>query len=520
MKNKFSLFDQIETNIETLENIDDSVKITLGPTGKTGISINRAFKLNFLTNGASLIEFLEFEEQSAEVLRKLFEQSAAKTFKISGDGSTTTLLFCCQLLKSSIRFLVNGYNPVFIGNGLTKLCYFLRDKVLEFSAPVTNLNQLVGILSTALGKKVNNNLFELLKDSMSKIGRDGLILVEENITEKDELELVQGMEIDKGYASSYFVNDLKSFEVSYDNPYLLIADSPLNSVNQIREVIDFIKTNKRPLVIIGEEISKDVISTLVLNNMQKKFEVVAIKFSSIQFLKTGVLEDLSTLTFAKYFEDSVDNKNKIYVVEDLGQVEKVIVRKEKTTFLISKFSKLIANRKINELNRELSNCETEYEKDIFKTRIARLSGNIAKIKIGLSNQYEMDEQRKKVESAINTIKSSLEEGILPGGGSFYLHLRQEVQSWSTLNLVGEEFFATQIICETLVRPFKELCTNKNISRVFIQEEISERGYPFGYDLNKQKIVNTLETGLLDSAKTVRAILWNSITMVCTIITAE
>ena len=520
MQNKFSLFKQLEANLNAIATIDDSVKITLGPTGRIGIFSNQASNLTFLTNGAALIEFLEFKDRSADVIRQLFKQAASKTFLLSGDGSTTTILFSCQLLTTSIRFLVNGYNPILIANGLTKICYFLRDKVLEFASPVTNLNQLVGILKTSLGKKVNNNLFELLKKSISKIGRDGLILVEENIVEKDELELVQGIEIDKGYASSYFVNDLKSFEVIHNNPYVLIADQPLKSINQLREIIDYIKQKNSPLVIIGEEIDKDVISKLVLNNMQKKFKVVAIKFSSIKFLKNGVLEDLATLTFANYFTDNIQNTNKIFTVSDLGQAEKVIVRKEKSTFIISKFSKLIAKRKINELNRELLNCESEYEKNIFKTRIARLSGNIAKIKLGLSNQYEMDEQRKKVENAINTIKASLEEGIVPGGGSFYLHLGQELKSWSTLNLIGEEIFSTQIVEEALSRPFKELSVNANVPSVLIREDLIKKKFPIGYNLIDNTFGNCFETGLLDSAKSVRAILWNSITMVSTIITSE
>jgi len=517
---KFSLFEQLEINIEALNNIDESVKIILGPTGKTGIALNTANNLNFLLNGSALIEFLEFTEDSANVLKRLFEQAATKTFRVTGDGSTTTILFACQLLKTALRFLVNGYNPIFIVNGLRKLSYFLKDKVNEFSSPITNLNQFVGILKTTLGKKINKDLFELLKNSISKIGRDGLILVEENITEKNELELVQGIEIDRGYASSYFVNDLKSFEVNYKNPYILIADSSLNSVNQIRDVIDFIKTNNKPLVIIGEKISKDVISKLVLNNMQNKIKVVVIKYTSLQFMKSNILEDLGTLTFSKYFEEIIENQNKNFTVSDLGQAEKVIVRKEKSTFIISKFSKIIAKRKINELNRQLMLCETEFEKDIFKTRIARLSGNIAKIKLGLSNQYEMDEQRKKIESAINTIRSSLEEGVLPGGGSFYLYLREEILNWGSLNLIGEEFFAVQIISEALLRPFKELCDNTNVPSVFIQEKLSTCGFPFAYDLIEKKFVNGFETGLLDSAKTVRSILWNSINVVSTIIASD
>lgn len=520
MRKNFSLFRNLEENIKAIENIDDCIKITLGPTGKTGIVADKQDKLKFITTGSLLIKALEFPSSSANVILKLFEQAAVKSYTISGDGSTTTILFCCQLLKTSLRFLLNGYNSIFLSNGLKKISFFLVEKVIELSRPVTNKSELIGILRTSLGKKVNQELFELLKECVSQVGRDGLILVEENVCPKNEIEIVQGIELDRGFASSYFVNDLKNFEAVYDNPYVLISNYPINSINQIREVIEFIKTNNRSLVIVAEEINKDVISTLVLNNIQKKLKVVVVKYTAIKFMKTGILEDLATLTHTNYEVSNLKNSNFILKIEDLGQAEKVIIKKEKSTFLISKFSKLIAKRRINELNRELLTSESEYEKTIFKTRIARLSGQISKIKIGVSNQYQIEEERQKVENSMNTIRSSLEEGILPGGGSFYLHLREELSNWSSLNLIGDEIFAQQIVLEALLRPFEELFSNTNTPRYKISQDLLKLGYPYGYNLMDRKIVHSLKDGLVDSAKSVRSILWNSLTIVSTIITSE
>jgi chaperonin GroEL len=520
MKKKFSLFEQFNTNIETINDIDSCIKITLGPTGKNGIVADSKGNLTFITSGSLLMKSLDFPTSAGNVILKLLEQAANKTYSISGDGSTTTVLFCCQLLITSLRFLVNGYNPIFISNGLKRLSYFLVDKVLEFSRPISNLSEIVGVLKTSLGKKVNTDLFLLLKDCVTQIGRDGLILVEENISPVNEIEVVQGIELDKGYASSYFVNDLKNFEVIYENPYLLITSNPINALNQIRDVIEYVKTNNRPLVIVAEEISKDIISTLVLNNIQKKLKVVVVRYSSIKFVKNGILEDLSLLTHSNYFVSNLKDSNVTFTIEDLGQAEKVIIKKEKSTFIVSKFAKLIAKRRINELNRELLTSETEYEKNLFKTRIARLSGYIAKVKIGVSNKYQIEEQRQKVENAINTIRSALEEGIIPGGGCFYLYLQNEILNWSYVNLIGDEVFASQIISEALVRPFKELFINSNTPRYQISQNILKLGYPYGYNLTEKKLVHTLKEGLVDSAKSVRAILWNSISIVSTIITSE
>ena len=520
MTKKFSLFEQLESNIKIINDIDDAVKITLGPTGKTGIIANKKGDLSFITSGSALVKSLEFESNSGNVLLKLFEQAAIKTSTVSGDGSTTTILLTCQIIKTALKFLVNGYNGILLSNGLKKLAYFLIDKSLEFSFPIDNPTYLVGVLRTALGKKINLDLFNLLKDCISKIGRDGLILIEENIISKNEVEFIKGVELDRGFASAYFVNDVKNFETNYDNPYILIANSPINSINQIRDVIEFIKVNNKPLVIVAEDINKDIVSTLVLNNIQKKLKVVVVKYKTISFIKNGLLEDLATLTYSNYFISNLKKNETIFKVEDLGQAEKVIVKKDKTTFIISKFVKLIAKRRINELNRELLNCETEYEKSIFKTRIARLSGNIAKIKIGLSNQYQIEEERLKVEKAVSTIKSSLEEGVLPGGGIFYLQLRETILNWSNLNLIGDEFFASQIVSSSLARPFEELMNNTNHSSYLIEEKLKKVGYPHGYNVLDKKIENTFESGLLDSAKSVRSALWNSITIVSTLITSD
>lgn len=520
MRKNFSLFKNLNKNIKTIENIDECIKITLGPTGKNGIVANKKNELKFITSGSILIKSLEFEDSQSNVILKLLEQASIKAYKISGDGSTTTILLSCQLLKSSLSFLVNGYNSIFLSNGLKRIAHFLIEKVIELAIPISNIEELIGILKTSLGKKLNPELISLLYKSISQIGRDGLIVVEENISSQNEIDIVQGIELDRGFASSYFVNDLKNFEVVYDNPYLLIANTPINSINQIRDIIEYIKTNNRSLIIVAEEINKDVISTLVLNNIQKKFKVAVIKYSSIKFMKTGILEDLSILTHSNYFESNLKNNNQVLKIEDLGQAEKVIIKKDKSTFIVSKFSKLIAKRRINELNRELLTSETEYEKNLFKTRIARLSGNIAKIKIGVSNQYQIEEERQKIENAINTLRSSLEEGILPGGGISYLYLRNELKNWSYINLIGDEFFASQIVMDSLLRPFDELFRNTNTSKFKILENIHELGYPYGYNLIDQKIVHTVKEGLIDSAKSIRAILWNSITLVSTIITSD
>lgn len=520
MKTKFSLFDNLLENIRIINDIDNCIKISLGPTGKNGLLLNDKGNVKILSSGALLVKSIDFGTKSGNILLKLFEQAASKTQVVSSDGSTTTILLCCELLKTSLSYLINGYNSIFLSNGLKKVGHFFIEKVLEFTKPVGNKQELLGILNTSLGKKLNGELVNLLNQSISYIQRDGLIRVEENISPLNEIEVVEGVELDKGYASSYFVNDLKNFEVVYDNPYVLVTTIPITTINQIRQIIEYVKENNRPLVIVAEEINKDVVSTLVLNCIQKKLKIVVVKYTSIKFLKNGILEDLALLTHSNYFSPNFKDEIQDLTVNDLGQAERIIIRKEKSTFFISKFSKLIAKRRINELNRQLLESDTEFEKDIFKTRIARLSGKITKLKVGLSNKYQIEEERQKVEICLNGLKSALEEGVLPGGGIFYLYLREELKNWSYLNLIGEEIFAIPIASSALLRPFQELLENTSTPRYEIFQQISSVGYPYAYDLTHQKIVHSFQDGILDSSKSIRSILWNSTSIVSTLITSD
>lgn len=518
MKTYFSLLNELNKNTQILNTLEECITVTLGPKGKNGIVSDKQDPLKFISNGSLLLKSLNFPTSSENIILKLLEQAATKTFSISGDGSTLTNLLSCSLLKNCLPFLISGYNPIFLSNGLKKISYYISEKVVEFSTPISTTNQLLGIIRTSLGKKINSSIYNVLNQTVEQISRDGLILIEENILSENQLEIVQGIELDKGFASSYFVNDLTNFEVMYENPSILITTNPINTLNQISKIIEYIKETNKSLVIVAEEINKDLLSTLILNNIKKTLKIVVIKYSSIKFIKTGILEDLALLTHSNYHESELKDNNYVFTLEDLGKVKKVIIGKDKSTFIVSKFSKLLINRRINELNRELLLSESEYEKNLFKMRIARLSGNILKIKLGSSNQYEFSEIRQKVENTITTLRSTLEEGFLPGGSCFFTTLSNEVLNWGTMNLVGEEIFAAQIVSDALLKPQKELLRNI-LFQPKVQLQLYTLGYPYSYNLLDEKIVNTLETNLIDSTKAIRGSLWNSITMISTLITS-
>lgn len=513
MSKIFSFFNDLKKNLETIDIITNSVKFSLGPCAKNILSSNERKELTFLENGLSILQSLKFNTKDANTILQLLEQAAAKTYQTSGDGSTTTILITGQLLKHSLKFVSYGCNPIQINNGLKKNLFFLINKVSQLSSPILNKSELLGVIKTAIGKKFDGNLSLLFSQALLSLKRDNLILVEENILEQNEIEVVNGIELEQGYASSYFINDYKSFEVSYTNPYVLIINNSLESISQIRDILEYIKTNKHSLIIVTNQIASDVLSTLVLNNIQKKLKIAVIKFSSIKFVKSGILEDLALLAHANLPSTGVNLSTlnlENFRIDDLGQVEKVIIKKNTSTFIFSKFTEILKKRRINELNRELLLCEANFEKSIFKTRIARLSSNIIKIKFGLINQYQKEEKRKKIESGFQTLRSALEEGIFPGGGFGYIYLREELKNWGNLNLVGDEAYSIQILLDTLMQPTIELLSD--IKKPVLLQEVLDKNFPYTYNIENNKIEHSFNMGLVDSSKSVRSCLWNSITL--------
>ena len=515
----FSLITKLYKILEIIDNISACARTSFGPLSSGVLFSAQKKESKQIISGSALISALELESKVANTYFKLLKEAALKTQINAGDGSLLTLLLTCKLLHRSLKFLPYTHNSILISKGLNKISFFLSEKILEYSQPVSNKDQLSTVLKTALSTKLDGNLINLLHKSIHFIERDGVLIVEENKCLSNELKITQGVEIDRGFASPYFVNDLTTFEVIYDKPYLFITNDPIHSLSNIQAILEHVKKKNRPLIIIAEEIHKDIISKLVLSYIKKKLQIVVIKFNSIKFIQSGILDDLAILAHCNSF--NTGNKNKNPKITDLGQVEKVIVKKDRSIFTINKFSKIIARQRINELNRELLISETGYEKNIYKARIARLSGNITKIKVKPSSNYSSDRKRQGIDKAIHIMKSSLEEGCIAGGGITYFALKKELQHWSYVNMTGEEIFSMQIAINALSEPFESLLEKISTQNsLIVRQEIINLGYPYTYDLLRKKIVNGLKDKLLDSTKSTRLAICNAFALVSTLIESE
>ncbi len=506
----------------TFQKIYNSLSLSLGPFEKSLIYFRKNKELIFLNNGLQIVESFDSSSKEEKILLKTFHYLSKKNLDLSGDGSTSVSLIFYHLLNISLFFLSRGYNASVLTKAIYKLSLFISYFIFENSIPVRKNKEIKGIIRSYLANKISPHDKTFFENSFENIKREGLIQIEESFSSSSRLEIIKGIEIEKGFTSPYFINDINNFLVSYENALLIISSSDLENICQIEDVIQYSKSFDLPLVIITKGISKELLSTLVLNTIKKKVKLVVIKFSSINTLKTGLLEDLALLTHSKYEENSSTNRNltnSIYGISDLGFVHKVIITSEKSTFFFSKFSNIAIDRRINELYRESQYSETNYEKNLFETRISRLKGNLMKIHLSTDKAKVSNDRRKKIENLLITLKASIEEGCLPGGTSFYIFLLKRVKFWSNLNLVGDEIYLSQIFTKSLSNFVFDFYRDLSIDNISIFQNLFKLSYPFTYDLVNHKYVNAFDSSLLNSSKSIRLMFNNSLSLFSTLITS-
>ncbi len=527
LKNLISFKD---ISLKKLKNILSS---SFGPEGGPTLFYKNNKELKILNKGGEILEALTNGKGNEKNAIKILEYLAQRNLKNSGEGSISICLFFSHLLHYAFLFITNGHNGITLSKGLQKLSLFISSYIFEKSIPVREKKDIENILKSSLSYKVDKKLSCFLQESFQKIKREGLLQIEENFSKEYFSEEVKGIEIEKGFASSYFINDSKNFEICYENALLLISTSPLTHLSQIKSILSFSKREKLPLVIITHSISKELLSTLALNYVQRKLKVVVIKYSSIGVLKTGVLDDLSLLTNSMNYESNTLKGNIVernYEISDLGLIEKVIVKKNKSIFFLPKFSKLLVERRINELNRELLLAENAYEKSLYENRIARLSGNLLKLSINNEPLNRIEETKKRIEYLVLTFRASLEEGYLIGGASFYLLLYKELKHWSEMNLVGDEIYASHIIIQSLKELSLDLFAKSKAGKFNIFQNLLIMSYPYTYHIRTNSVFgkkikaseygNGNLFGLYDCSKSTRLLFTNSLSMLSSLISLD
>ena len=510
----------LKDNLKLIKKIERILVTSFGPLGRFSLFLNSNKELKFLIKADTVIQALISKKENKLVI-KLIQYLIQKNEQCSGDFSTSIILFFCYLLEDSFLFLESGYQGIILSKGIQKISFFFTELIFNKSISIKTKKELKSIVYTLLSKGVNKELSFFLQNSFNSFKRDGMILIENTTNSSNEIEEIQGLQLDKGFASSYFINDLENFQTVYQNSLLLISSSSLNYISQIESLLSYSEKHNLPLVIITENISKKLLSSIVLLNIKKKLKICVILYNSIKFLKTDILEDLALLTHSSYIKNSSENDalaNKQYEIKDLGFINKIIINKNKSCFFISKFLKLSLERKINELSREILLSETKYEKENLQNRIAKLKGNIIKIKIGSNYITPFSEDKKHLEKIPLAIRSTLEEGYVIGGGSFYLYLSEEIKYWSTMNLIGDEIYASKIVINSLKKLFFALYSKEKFGAFLIFQNLVKNGYPLTYNMVEKNNRITFDSILIDPSKNLRLLFLNSFSMLSTLIT--
>mgnify|MGYP006145438193 CR=1 FL=1 len=500
--------------------LSEAVSVTLGPKGRNVVIENKRNSPEIINDGVSIAKQIELEDHIENTGVLLIRQAAAKTNDVAGDGTTTSTVLAYSIVKEGMKNVAAGSNPILLKRGIEKTTKYLVDLIMDLSKPIENIESIFQVATISAGN--DNEPGRMIANALEKVGRDGVISLEEGNSTSTILEITEGMRVDKGFISPYFMTDLNKMQAIYENAYILVSDKKITLVQQeILPILELVATTKRPLLIIAEDIEKDVLATLILNKLRGIVNLVAIRAPGFGEQRKLILEDISILTGATLITDDTGNTLENFDLSKLGEARKIVVDKDTTTIISSQETtkKDILNR-CEQLRKQINLVETDYDKEKLQNRIARLSGGVAIIKVGAVTETEMKDKKLRLEDAINATRAAVEEGIVPGGGSTLAHLSDVLKTWVKNNLSEDELIGGLIIVKSILEPLKRIAQNCGKNGTVILEYLQEKQTAFGYDAAKDEFVNMYSSGIIDPAKVTRSAIQNAASIASMILTTE
>jgi len=501
-----------------MEIMVEAVSVTLGPKGRNVVLEKAYGSPQIVNDGVTIAKEISLQDHIENTGVSLIRQAASKTNDVAGDGTTTATVLAYAIVKEGLKNVAAGANPIGIKLGIEKATQYLINQINEFAEPVENLESIRQVASISAGN--DNTIGELIANALDKVGKEGVISLEEGKGISTELEITEGMKIEKGFISPYFITDTDKMEVTYDNPLVLLTDKRITLVQQdLLPILELVRKTKRPLILIAENVEKEALATLILNKLKGIVNVVAIRAPGFGELKKLMLEDIATLTNSTIITEDAGLTLDNLQLEFLGQARRVIVGKETTTIVADGTEEAIKIR-CEQLRKQLNSVETGYEKEKLQDRIAKLSGGIAVIKVGAVTETEMKDKKLRLEDAINATRAAVEEGIVPGGGSTLAHLANNLVTWAKTNLKEDELIGALIIAKGIVAPLSRIAENAGINGPVVIEQVQESDFEIGYDAEKNIFGNMYDFGIIDPAKVTRSALQNAASIASMILTTE
>ena len=507
--------DARQSMLKGVNTLADAVSVTLGPKGRN-VVLEKSYGSPLITNdGVSIAKEIELEDHFENMGAKLVYEVANNTNDIAGDGTTTATILARDMIVNGMKQVEKGANPVLMREGIERASKAVAEVLLKNSHKVETSRD---IASVATISSSNSHIGELIAQAMEKVGRDGIINVDESNSFDDELEVNEGMQYDKGYVSPYFVSDTDKMEVEMDNPLILVTNQKITNLQEILPLLEQVLKTNKPLLLIAEDYENEAISSLVLNKLRGAFNVVATKAPGFGDKQKEMLEDIAVLTGAKFYNKDLNMKLSDLTIEDLGTIKKVIVKKDNTT-LIGHSSSEAVNARVEELKTQLANTKSDYEKKSLKERIGKLSNGVATIKVGATTEAELKEKKLRIEDALNATKAAVDEGIVVGGGAALVEAYEELKNQVRDTNVDIQK-GINVVMNSLFAPLTQIAINAGYDEEEIVSIQKTAKKDFGFNAKTGEWVNMFETGIIDPTKVTRSALLNAASISALFLTTE
>ena len=494
----------------------DTVRVTLGPKGRN-VVLAKSYGSPLITNdGVTIAKDIELEDAFENMGAQIVKEVATKTNDVAGDGTTTATVLAQAMINEGMKNLAAGANPIILRKGMKKACDKAVEAISEMSQTINGKEQIARVASISAG---DDEVGQMVADAMEKVSNDGVITIEESKSMKTELDLVEGMQFDRGYISAYMSTDMEKMVAELDNPYILITDKKISNIQDILPVLEQIVQGGQKLLIIAEDVEGEALTTLIVNKLRGTFQVVAVKAPGYGDRRKEMLQDIAILTNGKVISEELGYDLKDTTLDDLGRAKSVKVTKENTVIVDGFGTKEDIQGRVNVIKAQLEETTSEFDKEKLQERLAKLAGGVAVIRVGAATETEMKEAKLRMEDALNATRAAVEEGIIAGGGSAYIHAAKKVAELVT-DLEGDEKTGAKVVLKAMEAPLFHISANAGLEGSVIINKIKESQPGIGFDAYNEKYVDMIEAGIIDPVKVTRSALQNATSVASTLLTTE
>ena len=494
----------------------DTVRVTLGPKGRN-VVLDKSFGTPLITNdGVTIAKEVELEDAFENMGAQLVKEVATKTNDVAGDGTTTATVLAQAMINEGMKNLAAGANPIILRKGMKKATDVAVEAIAKMSEPIKGKEQIARVAAISAS---DDEVGSLVADAMEKVTNEGVITIEESKTMKTELDLVEGMQFDRGYVSAYMCTDMEKMEANLDDPYILITDKKISNIQDILPVLEELVKSGQKLLIIAEDVEGEALTTLIVNKLRGTFNVEAVKAPGYGDRRKDMIKDIAVLTGGTVISEELGLDLKDATLASLGRAKSVKVQKENTVIVDGQGSKADIEKRVAQIKAQLSETTSEFDKEKLQERLAKLSGGVAVIRVGAATETEMKEAKLRMEDALNATRAAVEEGIIAGGGSAYIHASKEVEKL-VATLEGDERTGAKIILKALEAPLFRIVENAGLEGSVVVNKVRESSEGVGFDAFREEYVDMVKAGILDPAKVTRSALQNANSVASTLLTTE